>query len=59
MKRFHTSYPEVTNFLPVLFWNGFSQEHHSMVSLMDNAQMTAYWAAHDFERVILIDAKGL
>ena len=57
MKHFHTSYPEVTNFLPVLVWNGFSQEHHSMVSLMDNARMTAYWRAHDFERVILIDAK--
>ncbi|NEV63689.1 phosphoketolase [Thiorhodococcus minor] len=57
IKHFHTSYPEVTNFLPVLVWNGFSQEHHSMVSLMDNAQMEAYWRAHDFERVILIDAK--
>jgi phosphoketolase len=57
MKHFHTSYPEVTNFLPVLVWNGFSQEHHSMVSLMSNAQMTAYWKVHDFERVILIDAK--
>ena len=58
MKHFHTAYPDVTNFLPVLVWNGFSQEHHSMVSLMDNAQMTAYWQAHDFERVILIDAKA-
>jgi len=56
-KHFHTSYPEVTNFLPVLVWNGFSQEHHSMVSLMSNEQMVAYWKAHDFERVILIDAK--
>jgi phosphoketolase len=58
MKHFHTSFPEVTNFLPVLIWNGFSQEHHSMVSLMDNAQMISYWQAHDFERVILIDAKA-
>ncbi|NEX20961.1 phosphoketolase [Thiorhodococcus mannitoliphagus] len=58
MKHFHTAYPEVTNFLPVLVWNGYSQEHHSMVSLMDNAQMEAYWRAHDFERVILIDAKA-
>ncbi len=58
MKHFHTAYPEVTNFLPVLVWNGFSQEHHSMVSLMDNAAMEAYWRAHDFERVILIDAKS-
>ena len=57
MKHFHTSYPEITNFLPVLVWNGFSQEHHSMVSLMSNAQMTAYWQAHDFEKIVLIDAK--
>jgi phosphoketolase len=57
IKHFHTSYPEVTNFLPVLVWNGFSQEHHSMVSLMDNAQMTAYWAAHGFQEVVLVDAK--
>ncbi|MCG6967720.1 MAG: phosphoketolase [Chromatiaceae bacterium] len=57
MKHFHTSYPDVTNFLPVLVWNGFSQEHHSMVSLMDNEQMSAYWKAHDFKNVILIDAK--
>lgn len=56
-KHFHTSYPEVTNFLPVLIWNGYSQEHHSMVSLMSNEQMVAYWQAHDFERVILINAK--
>ena len=58
MKHFHTAYPEVTNFLPVLVWNGFSQEHHSMVSLMSNAQMEGYWRAHDFARVILIDAKA-
>jgi phosphoketolase len=58
MKHFHTSFPQVTNFLPVLVWNGYSQEHHSMVSLMDNAQMLAYWQAHDFERVILVDAKA-
>jgi phosphoketolase len=58
MKHFHTSFPDVTNFLPVLVWNGYSQEHHSMVSLMDNAQMTAYWHANDFGRVILIDAKA-
>ncbi|MDJ0738441.1 MAG: phosphoketolase [Gammaproteobacteria bacterium] len=57
IKHFHTSYPDVTNFLPVLVWNGFSQEHHSMVSLMDNAQMTAYWRAHDVDNVVLIDAK--
>jgi phosphoketolase len=28
-----------------------------MVSLMDNAQMTAYWQAHGFQNVVLIDAK--
>ena len=58
IKHFHTAYPEVTNFLPVLVWNGFSQEHHSMVSRMDNERMLAYWRAHDVERVILIDAKS-
>ena len=57
MKHFHTSYPEVTNFLPTLVWNGYSQEHHSMVSLMSNEDMIAYWRAHDFQRVILVDAK--
>ncbi|WP_296900376.1 phosphoketolase [Thiohalocapsa sp.] len=57
MKHFHTAYPDITNFLPVLVWNGYSQEHHAMVSLMDNAAMTNLWRAHDFERVILVDAK--
>jgi phosphoketolase len=57
MKHFHTAYPEITNFLPVLVWNGYSQEHHSMVSLMDNAAMARLWQAHDFGRVILVDAK--
>jgi phosphoketolase len=57
IKHFHTGYPDVTNFLPVLVWNGYSQEHHSMVSLMRNDQMVAYWRAHDFGQVILIDAK--
>ncbi|WP_295878438.1 phosphoketolase [uncultured Thiohalocapsa sp.] len=57
MKHFHTAYPEITNFLPVLVWNGYSQEHHAMVSLMDNAAMTNLWRAHDFERVILVDAR--
>jgi phosphoketolase len=56
-KHFHTSYPDVTNFLPVLVWNGYSQEHHSMVSLKDNDEMTAYWRAHGFAQVVLIDAK--
>jgi len=57
MMHFHTAYPEITNFLPVLIWNGYSQEHHSMVSLHNNEQMTAYWKGHGFEEVILIDAK--
>jgi len=57
MMHFHTAYPEVTNFLPVLIWNGYSQEHHSMVSLHDNQQMIDYWEGHGFEEVILIDAK--
>ena len=43
MAHFHTAYPDVTNFLPVLVWNGFSQEHHSMVSTKSNAEMIAYW----------------
>lgn len=57
MAHFHTTYPEVTNFLPVLVWNGYSQEHHSMVSLLSNEQMTAYWQGNGFEQVVLIDAK--
>ncbi|MEB3209867.1 MAG: phosphoketolase [Leptolyngbyaceae bacterium] len=55
--HFHTAYPEVTNFLPVLVWNGFSQEHHSMISLMTNEQMTAYWKGNGFDEVVLVDAK--
>lgn len=57
MAHFHTAYPEVTNFLPVLVWNGFSQEHHSMVSLQTNERMTAYWQGNGFEEVVLVDAK--
>ncbi|HEY9198247.1 MAG TPA: phosphoketolase [Gammaproteobacteria bacterium] len=55
--HFKTAFPQVTNFLPVLVWNGYSQEHHSMVSLMSNDAMIAYWKAHGFEDVILVDAK--
>ncbi len=55
--HFHTAYPNATNFLPVLVWNGFSQEHHSMVSLKTNEQMEAYWRGNGFEQVVLIDAK--
>lgn len=55
--HFHTAFPTVTNFLPVLVWNGYSQEHHSMVSLKTNEQMTAYWYGNGFEKVVLVDAK--
>ena len=57
MMHFHTAYPDVTNFLPVLIWNGYSQEHHSMVSTMSNAQMLDYWKANSFDEVLLVDAK--
>ena len=57
MMHFNTAYPDITNFLPVLIWNGYSQEHHSMVSLHNNEQMINYWKGHKFEQVILIDAK--
>jgi len=57
MMHFNTAYPDVTNFLPVLIWNGYSQEHHSMVSLHSNEQMINYWKGHKFEEVVLIDAK--
>lgn len=56
-QHFATAYPEVTNYLPVLVWNGYSQEHHSMVSLWDNDRMTAYWRAHGFDEVHLVDAR--
>jgi phosphoketolase len=57
MQHFHVAYPEVTNFLPVLIWNGFSQEHHSMVSTKSNAEMISYWQGNGFEEVILVNAK--
>lgn len=57
MAHFHTAYPDITNFLPVLVWNGFSQEHHSMVSLKTNEEMMAYWHGNGFEQVVLVDAK--
>jgi phosphoketolase len=57
MGHFHTAYPEVTNFLPVLVWNGYSQEHHSMVSLKSNKEMLAFWKGNGFDEVILVDAK--
>jgi len=55
--HFHTSYPQVTNFLPILVWNGFSQEHHSMVSTKSNSDMLDYWQGNGFEEIILVDAK--
>jgi phosphoketolase len=58
MAHFHTAYPQVTNFLPILVWNGYSQEHHSMVSTLSNEAMLAYWQGNGFERVVLVDAKA-
>ena len=57
MAHFHTAYPSATNFLPVLVWNGFSQEHHSMVSTKTNEEMIAYWRGNGFEEVVLVNAK--
>ncbi|MBW4541903.1 MAG: phosphoketolase [Myxacorys chilensis ATA2-1-KO14] len=57
MAHFNTAFPEVTNFLPILVWNGYSQEHHSMVSLKSNEEMVAYWKGNGFENVVLVDAK--
>jgi phosphoketolase len=57
MMHFNTAYPKVTNFLPTLIWNGYSQEHHSMVSRFTNAEMIAYWKGHGFKEVVLVDAK--
>lgn len=57
MAHFHTAYPGATNFLPVLVWNGYSQEHHSMVSTQSNERMMAYWHGNGFEEVVLVDAK--
>jgi phosphoketolase len=57
MAHFHTAYPTVTNFLPVLVWNGYSQEHHSMVSTLTNDRMIAYWQGNGFDEVVLVNAK--
>jgi phosphoketolase len=57
MQHFHTAFPTVTNFLPVLVWNGYSQEHHSMVSTKTNQEMISYWQGNGFEEVILVNAK--
>ncbi len=55
--HFITAFPDVTNFLPILVWNGFSQEHHSMVSTRSNSEMIAYWRAHGFREIVVVDAK--
>jgi len=55
--HFNTAYPQVTNFLPILVWNGYSQEHHSMVSTKTNEEMIAYWQGNGFKEVILVNAK--
>ena len=57
MQHFLASFPHVTNFLPILVWNGFSQEHHSMLSTWANERMRTLWLAHGFEEIVLIDAK--
>jgi len=57
MLHFHVAYPGVTNFLPTLIWNGYSQEHHAMVSNFSNDEMVRYWKGHGFEEVVLVDAK--
>jgi hypothetical protein len=38
-------------------WNGYSQEHHSMVATQSNDAMVAYWQGNGFKEVILVDAK--
>ncbi len=57
MAHFNTAYPQTTNFLPILVWNGYSQEHHSMVSTKTNEEMIAYWKGNGFAEVVLVDAK--
>jgi len=57
MMHFNTAYPHATNFLPALVWNGYSQEHHAMVSTMTNEEMINYWRGHGFKEVVLVNAK--
>ena len=57
MQHFNTAYPHVTNFLPILVWNGYSQEHHSMVSTWSNDRMLDYWHGHGFQHVYIVNAK--
>jgi phosphoketolase len=58
LAHFNTIYPTITNYLPILVWNGYSQEHHSLVSTYSNEQMVAYWQGNGFAEVILVDAKA-
>jgi phosphoketolase len=58
MLHFNTAWPEVTNFLPVLIWNGYSQEHQSMCSTWSDTQMVRYFTAHGFKKVVVVDAKA-
>lgn len=55
--HFNTAYPQITNVLPILVWNGYSQEHHSMVSTKSNQAMQDYWTGNGFQKVILVNAK--
>ena len=57
ISHFHTAFPKVTNFLPILVWNGHSQEHHSMISTKTNEEMVRYFTGNDFQEVFLVDAK--
>ncbi len=57
MMHFNTAFPQVTNFLPTLIWNGYSQEHHAMVSTMSDEEMIRYWQGHGFKEVVLVNAK--
>lgn len=57
IQHFHAAFPKVTNFLPILIWNGYSQEHHSMVSTWDNERMLDYWHSHGVQHVYLVNAK--
>ena len=58
MLHFLTLYPKATNFLPVLIWNGYSQEHRSMCSTWSDEEMIRYFQAHGFRKVLIADAKG-
>ncbi|MEN9219608.1 MAG: hypothetical protein Q6K08_02255, partial [Thermostichales cyanobacterium GMQP_bins_62] len=51
MVHFHTAFPQRTNFLPILVWNGYSQEHHSMISTFSNERMEQFWRGNGFQEV--------